>query len=321
MRRRIGTTGLEAFPLCLGGNVFGWTADESASFEVLDRYAAAGGNFLDTADVYSAWVPGHTGGESETIIGRWLRSRGARHRMIVATKVGKLAGLEGLAPRTIRAAAEASLVRLGVETIDIYYAHADDPATPLQDTLAAFDALVREGKVRHIAASNYTAPRLAEALDVSAQHGLASFVLVQPHHNLMHRGDYEGALRAVCVEHALGCAPYYSLASGFLTGKYRPGRSVDSPRAARAQGMLDEQGERVLDALDDISTQHRVPVAAVALAWLLADPTIVAPIASARSSRQLEDLLACADLQLTSDEKARLDQASSGPWSGTASGV
>jgi len=284
----------------------GWTADEGASFAVLDAYAAAGGNFLDTADLYTAWVPGHTGGESESIIGRWMRSRGTRNRMIVATKVGKLAGLEGLAPDTIRTAADASLQRLGVDHIDIYYAHADDPSTPMVESLRAFDGLVQTGKVRYIAASNFTAPRLTEALETSAREGLASYVLLQPHHNLMHRGDYEGPLRTVCVEHSLSCAPYFSLASGFLTGKYKPGVPVDSPRAGRAATYLDERGAQVLATVSEIAASHGTTMAAVALAWLLADDTIAAPIASARSAAQLEDLLPCATLSLTAEEVARL---------------
>ena len=305
-RRRVGKTPIEVFPLCLGCNVMGWTADEPASFAVLDAYAAAGGNFLDTADVYSSWVPGHAGGESETIIGRWMRARGTRHAMIVATKVGKLPGLEGLSPATIATAAEASLRRLDVDRIDLYYAHADDPATPIAESLGAFDRLVRQGKVRYIAASNYTAPRLAEALDISAREGLASYVLVQPHHNLMHRDDYQGPLRQLCAERSISCAPYFSLASGFLTGKYRPGVQVDSPRAGRAAAYLDDRGTRVLAALEDIARAHATTMAAVALAWLLADPTIVAPIASARSAAQLAGLLPCVNLALTAEDVARL---------------
>src|SRR5439155_4620388 len=224
---RIPQTDLDVFPLCLGGNVFGWTADEPQSFGVLDRYLAAGGNFIDTADVYSAWVPGHTGGESETIIGRWMTARGIRSRIVIATKVGMLPGLKGLSPQTIRTAAEASLRRLGVTNIDLYYAHADDLTTPVEESLRAFDALVKEGKVRYIGASNFTASRLAEALRISDSNGLARYVALQPHYNLIHRHDYEGALAAVCRRETVGCLPYYGLAKGFLTGKYRPGRNVD----------------------------------------------------------------------------------------------
>jgi len=299
MRRRIARTDLDVFPLCLGGNVFGWTADEYASASVLDRFSAAGGNFIDTADVYSNWVPGHEGGESESIIGRWMHARGSRHRMVIATKVGKLTGVEGLAPATIRAAVDASLRRLGTDYIDIYYAHADDPATPIVETLRAFDDLVRAGKVRWIAASNFTAPRLLEALDTSSREGLASYVLLQPHHNLVFRTEYAGALRELCVERRLSCAPYFALASGFLTGKYRSGAAIDSPRAGRATSYLDGRGHRILNALSTMAATYRAPVPAVALAWLLSDPTIVAPIASARSAAQLEDLLPSVTLALS----------------------
>jgi aryl-alcohol dehydrogenase-like predicted oxidoreductase len=309
--RRFGTTDLEVFPLCLGGNVFGWTANEQQSFEVLDAYAAAGGNFIDTADAYSAWVPGHTGGESETIIGRWMKARRNRAAMIVATKVGRLSTMAGLSAATIRAGAEASLRRLDTDYIDLYFAHADDPGTPLEETLRAFDALVREGKVRHIAASNYTAPRLAEALDISRREGLAPYAGVQPHHNLVHRGDYEGALRELCRRERLACVPYFALASGFLTGKYRAGTTVDSQRATAAAKYLDGRGQPVLQALDEIAGVHNTPVAAVALAWLLADDTIPAPIASARTKAQIGDLLPSVDLRLTPAEVSRLSNVSS----------
>ena len=307
---RIGDTTLDVFPLCLGGNVFGWTADEAQSFAVLDAYAAAGGNFIDTADAYSAWVPGHAGGESETILGRWMAARGNRDRMVIATKVGKLPGLAGLSATTIRAAAEGSLRRLRTDRIDLYYAHADDAATPLEETLGAFDALVREGKVRHIAASNYGAARLAEALALAKRAGLARFVALQPHYNLAHRGDYEGALADLCVREGLACFPYYALASGFLAGKYRPGANVASQRAASAAKYLDERGLRILAALDGIAAQRGTTVAAVALAWLLTRPGVAAPIASARTPDQLTDLLPLASLRLDADERRRLDDAS-----------
>jgi aryl-alcohol dehydrogenase-like predicted oxidoreductase len=309
MRRPLGTTDLSVFPLCLGGNVFGWTADEPQSFAVLDAYAAAGGNFVDTADVYSAWVPGHVGGESETILGRWLASRGRRNDLVIATKVGMAPGLTGLSAKTIRAAAEASLQRLGTDRIDLYYAHEDDLETPLGDTLRAFDALVKEGKVRHIAASNYTAPRLAEALEVSRRESLARYVALQPHYNLVHRGEYEGPLRDLAAREGLACVPYFALAKGFLTGKYRPGVAIASPRAEGARAYLDERGLRLLGVLDSIAAAHGTTVAAVSLAWLLAQPTVAAPIASARTPEQLADLLPVADLTLTADEIARLGGA------------
>jgi aryl-alcohol dehydrogenase (NADP+) len=308
---RIPRTDLDVFPLCLGGNVFGWTADEQQSFGVLDSYFAAGGNFIDTADVYSAWVPGHTGGESETIIGRWMTARGSRSRIVIATKVGMSPGLKGLSPQTIRTAAEASLRRLGVTSIDLYFAHADDPETPVEESLRAFDALVKEGKVRYIGASNFTASRLAEALNTSDKNGLARYVVLQPHYNLIHRHDYEGALAALCARETVGCLPYFGLAKGFLTGKYRPDRNVDSPRAAGARAYLDARGLRVLDALDDIADARHTTVAAVSLAWLRAQPTVVAPIASARTITQLSELLPVTNVNLTHEEIARLSAASS----------
>ena len=257
-RLRLGSTDLQVFPLCLGGNVFGWTADEAESFAVLDAYATAGGNFIDTADTYSSWIEGHAGGESETIIGRWMRSRGNASRMIVATKVGYLPTLKGLAPATIRAAVDGSLERLGTDRIDLYYAHVDDPDTPLADTLRAFDEVVRAGKVRYIAASNYNAARLAEALAISTREGLALYVALQPNYNLVHRGDYEGPLRDVCIREGLACVPYFALASGFLTGKYRPGATVDSARADIVSKYRTPQNERVLEALGRVAAcaQH-----------------------------------------------------------------
>jgi aryl-alcohol dehydrogenase-like predicted oxidoreductase len=307
---KIGDTSLDVFPLCLGGNVFGWTIDEPQSFAVLDAYAAAGGNFVDTADMYSSWVPGNVGGESETILGRWMATRHNRDRTIVATKVGKLEGLTGLSAKTIRAAAENSLRRLGTDRIDLYYAHADDPTTPIEETLGAFDALVREGKVLHLAASNYTEARLSEALAVSRRDGLSPFVALQPHYNLVHRAEYESALAGLCVREGLACFPYYALASGFLAGKYRPGVKVESARAGGASKYLDERGLRVLAVLDAIAAQRGTTVAAVSLAWLLARPGVVAPIASAHTPEQLAELLPSVSLRLTDDERKRLDDAS-----------
>ncbi len=307
----IPSTDLDVFPLALGGNVFGWTASEEESFAVLDAYAAAGGNFIDTADAYSAWAPGNSGGESEKIIGRWVRTRGNRDRMILATKVGKHPHLSGLGAKTVRAAAEASLERLGTDRIDLYYAHADDPETPLEETLAAFDALVREGKVRHIAASNYSAPRLAEALAVSDRAGYARFVALQQHYNLVERDEYEGELAETVQRNGLGSIPYFALAKGFLTGKYRPGApEVESPRAEGARAYLNARGLRVLAALDAAAKAHGITSAAVALAWLLAQPTVVAPIASARTLGQLSEILPFVSLQLTPEELAALTAAS-----------
>jgi aryl-alcohol dehydrogenase-like predicted oxidoreductase len=307
---RLGRTDIDVFPLCLGGNVFGWTASEQESFAVLDAYAAAGGNFIDTADSYSAWVPGHVGGESETIIGRWMAARGARNKMAIATKVGRCPGRMGLAPKNIRAGAEASLKRLGVDRIDLFYAHADDPATPIEESLREFDALVREGKVRYVAASNFTASRLADALAVSRREGLTHYVALQPHYNLVVRDEYEGPLADLCAREGVACLPYFALAKGFLTGKYRPGAAVQSARAEGARAYLDARGQRVLAALDEITATHHTSVAAVSLAWLLTRPTVAAPIASARTTAQLDELLATADVKLTAAEAARLDEAS-----------
>ncbi|KAA5824649.1 aldo/keto reductase [Saccharopolyspora hirsuta] len=309
---QLGSTTLDVFPICLGGNVFGWTADRDESFAVLDGYAAAGGNFIDTADMYSAWAPGNSGGESETIIGEWLRARGNRDDVVVATKVGRLPQRRGLSAANIKAAAEDSLRRLGVDHIDLYYAHGDDdPTIPLAETLGAFDALVREGKVRYIAASNYTAPRLAEALAVSRREGLAEFTALQPKYNLVERDEFEGELADLCAAENLGVAPYYALAKGFLTGKYRTAQDDSgSPRAEGARAHLHERGLRVLAALDEIATQRNAPVASIALSWLRVQRTVTAPIASARTTDQLADLLLAAELELTAEEVQRLDDAS-----------
>jgi aryl-alcohol dehydrogenase-like predicted oxidoreductase len=309
--RTLGHADVAVFPLCLGGNIFGWTIDEPESFAVLDAYAAAGGNFLDTADGYSAWVPGNSGGESETIIGNWMAARGNRDRIVVATKVGKLTGLEGTSATTVRRAAEDSLRRLGTDRIDLYYAHMDDEDTPLAETLGAFGELIAEGKVRHIAASNFSAPRLAEALELARGGELPAYVAIQPNYNLMHRAEYEGALAALCAREGLACLPYYALASGFLTGKYRAGGpAVASPRAGTAASYLDDRGLAVLAALDEIAAAHATTVAAVALSWLAAQPTVVAPIASARTPGQLAELLPMAGLELSDTELGRLSAVS-----------
>jgi aryl-alcohol dehydrogenase-like predicted oxidoreductase len=303
--RVLGSTGLEVFPLCLGGNVFGWTADADSSFDVLDAYVAAGGNFIDTANGYSRWVPGHDGGESERVIGDWLAKRGRRDDVIVATKLGSDGGL-GTA--NVRARAEESLERLQSDYIDIMYAHYDDPDIAPEESLAALDELVKEGKVRHLAASNFTPERLEEAIGVAKREGFAPYEVLQPHYNLLERG-YETTLRPVAERHGLATAPYFGLAKGFLTGKYRPGHKVDSPRAAQIGDYENDRGWGVLDAVEEIAAAHDVPPAAVALAWLAAQPTVVTPIASARNPEQLEALLPMADLELTGDELARLTEA------------
>jgi aryl-alcohol dehydrogenase-like predicted oxidoreductase len=307
---KISSTDLDVFPLALGGNVFGWTANEKESFAVLDAYSAAGGNFIDTADLYSAWAPGNSGGESETILGKWLAQRNQRDRMIIGTKVGMHPQLKGLSAKTIRSAAEKSLKRLGTDHIDLYYAHVDDEQTALEETLGAFDGLVREGKVRYIAASNYTAPRLAEALAVSDREGFPRCVALQQHYNLVERDKYEGELADLVSREGLSSFPYFALASGFLTGKYRPGAKVESRRAERAGGYLNDKGVKVLAALDEVAAAHNAAVATIALAWLAAQPTVVAPIASARTPEQLPELLRVADVRLSSADLQALNEAS-----------
>ncbi|GGQ99001.1 NADP-dependent aryl-alcohol dehydrogenase [Streptomyces flaveolus] len=309
--RKLGSSDLEVFPLALGGNVFGWTADQDTSFAVLDAYTAAGGNFVDTADSYSAWVEGNSGGESETLIGKWLAARGNRADVVIATKVSQHPEYPGLSAANIKAAADASLRRLGTDHIDLYYTHFDKPEVPVEEIIGALDELVRAGKVRHIAASNITAERLAASLEFSDREGLARYVALQPHYNLVSRDTYEGELRDLAERAGLAAVPYYALASGFLTGKYRPGTAVDSPRAGGAAKHLEsERGRRVLTVLDEISEAHGVPVATVALAWLAAQPTVAAPIASARTVQQLPALLGVADLELTEAEVLRLTEAS-----------
>jgi aryl-alcohol dehydrogenase-like predicted oxidoreductase len=311
---KLGTSDLDVSPLCLGGNPFGWTADEATSFAVLDAYADAGGNFVDTADRYTFHVPGNSGGESETIIGRWLKSRGCRDRMVIATKVGALPGLDNLARRTIRRAVADSLRRLGTDHIDLYFAHVDDLGTPLAETLAAFDDLVRAGMVRYIAASNFTADRLAESLRTSAREGFAAYVALQAEYNLVHRENYERRLAPTVANAGLACLPYVALARGFLTGKYRAGGPpVDSPRASQARTHLDGNGPAVLAAMAEVAAAHRTTLAAVALAWLAAQPTVATPIAGARNPAQIADLLPFLTLRLTAGELTLLDRASAIP--------
>ncbi|TNC26078.1 aldo/keto reductase [Amycolatopsis alkalitolerans] len=308
---KIGNSELDVYGLNLGGNVFGWTADERQSFEVLDAYAAAGGNFIDTADSYMHRAPGNSGGESETVIGNWLAKRGRRDDIVIATKVGSWPARPGVSAKNIREAAEDSLRRLQTDHIDLYYAHRDVADVPLAETLGAFDELVRAGKVRYLGASNYSAERLAEALSISDREGFARYVALQPHYNLVERG-YEDELLPLVRREGLSTLPYFALAKGFLTGKYRS-REVNtgSPRNEGAIAYLDHRGERVLEALDDISAAHKTSPAAVALAWLAARPTVAAPIASARNVDQLRDLLASVELRLTAAELTSLDEASS----------
>ncbi len=306
----IGISDLDVWGLCLGGNPFGWTADKETSFAVLNAYTEAGGNFIDTADRYGSAGP-RGGGESERIIGSWLKIRGNRDRVVIATKVGAQAGMDNLAPETIRRGAEDSLRRLQTDHIDLYYAHVDDPGTPLAETLGAFDELVRSGKVRYIAASNYTAGRLLEALEISAREGLAAYIALQAEYNLVQRESYERELAPLVAGEGLACLPYAALARGFLTGKYRPGGpEVDSPRADRARAHLDGNGPAVLAALEEVAAAHHTSLAAVALAWLAAQPTVATPLAGARNPVQLAELLPFLTLRLGGDQIALLDAAS-----------
>ncbi|MGW8356195.1 aldo/keto reductase [Streptomyces wedmorensis] len=309
--RPLGSSDLHVFPLALGGNVFGWTADEAQSFAVLDAYAAAGGNFVDSADMYSAWAEGNEGGESETVIGRWLASRGNRADVVVATKVGAHPRFKGLSATTIKGAAEESLRRLGTDHIDLYYTHFDDETIPVEEIVTALDQLVKDGKVRAVAASNISPERLRASLDFAEAEGLTRYVALQPHYNLVSRATYEGPLQETADRAGLAAVPYFGLASGFLTGKYRPGTTVDSVRAAGAGGHLDtERGRAVLSALDTVAEAHEAELASVALAWLASRPTVVAPIASARTVEQLPALVASADLKLTDAELTLLTEAS-----------
>ena len=307
----IGNSDLDVFPLGLGGNTFGWTSDEETSFAVLDAYVAGGGNFIDTADSYSAWAPGNSGGESETIIGEWAKARGSRDLVIIATKVSSHPRFRGLSAGNVRAAADASLARLQTDHIDLYYAHYDDPEVPIAETAGAFHELQKAGKVRHIGLSNYTAPRLREWFAVAAAEGFIPPVALQPHYNLVERRRYEDELAPVAAEFGIGVFPYYALASGFLAGKYRS--ETDHAGAARQKGAvryLTPTGLAVLAALDEVATAHGVAPATVALAWLRTRPGIVAPLASASRVDQLSDLLLSATLDLTAGEIKTLDEAS-----------
>jgi aryl-alcohol dehydrogenase-like predicted oxidoreductase len=310
-KRAVGNSGLKVAPLALGGNVFGWTADEATSFRILDAFVDAGGTMIDTADVYSAWVPGHKGGESEEVIGRWLRRDPAkRDKVIIATKVGFMAGLR---PETIGPACDASLQRLGVETIDIYYQHKDDESVPLADSLKTFDDQAKAGKIRAIGLSNYAPDRLAEACIIARVDGFPAVSALQPWYNMLERDKYEGELRDVAVKENLAVFPYYSLANGFLTGKYRSREDLDkSPRGLRNIAYLEGKGPKLLAALDEVAAETGAALASVALAWTMAQPTITAPIASATSLEQVDELIAAMSLELTAGQLERLSEASSG---------
>ena len=310
--RRLGRSELSIAPLVFGGNVFGWSIDEKRSFELLDQFVDAGFNLVDTADVYSAWAPGNRGGESETIIGKWLKHSGKRDRVLIATKVAKWVEHRGLAPLNIQQAVEGSLKRLQTDRIDLYQAHEDDAAVPLHETLGAFARLIEQGKVRVIGASNYGADRFAEALEVSARHNLPRYESLQPEYNLMVRGDYERQLEPLVTREQVGVINYYALASGFLSGKYRSDADLgkSAARAAAVKKFLNPRGLGVLAALDEVAKAHRATPSQVALAWLMARPSITAPIASATNADQLNDLLGAARLQLSATEIAQLDAAS-----------
>ncbi len=313
-RRELGKSGLEIAPLVFGGNVFGWTADEPTSFNILDAFVEAGFDAIDTANSYSRWVPGHLGGESEIILGKWMKSRGNRGKVVIATKVGSEVGLgdAGLSKAQILKQAEASLRRLQTDRIDLYQSHWDDLKTRLEESLGAYGELIKQGKVRTIGASNFTAERLAESLEVSGKNQLPSYVSLQPHYNLCERADYEWHLEPLCREKNLGVIPYFSLAAGFLTGKYRPGADLSkSSRADRVSKYMNDKGWRILGALDDVARDYNSKPACVALAWLLSRPSVTAPIASATSLEQLQDLIAATRLELDESALEKLNHASS----------
>lgn len=312
-RHNLGRSGIAVAPWCFGGNVFGWTADRDASFALLDAFVGAGFDFIDTADVYSRWAPGHVGGESETVIGDWLASRGGRDRVVIATKVGmgKPDKTGQLDKGYIASSIEGSLKRLRTDHVDLYQSHADDADTPVEETLAAYGALVKAGKVRIIGASNFSAARLRQSLDASAAHGLPRYETLQPEYNLSDRAGFEGELQDLCVAEEVSVIPYFSLAAGFLTGKYRSAADYGkSPRGGGMAKYLNARGLRILAALDAVSARRGTTQAAVALAWLMAQPSIVAPIASATSLDQFTGLVAAADLDLTAEDRAELEDAS-----------
>lgn len=311
--KQLGNSALRVSQLCLGGNVFGWTADEKTSFQLLDAFFDAGGNFIDTADVYSRWAPGHKGGESESVIGNWFKRSRKRNQVVIATKVGMDMGdtKKGLSKSYIQMAVEGSLKRLQTDRIDLYQAHTDDAETPFEETLGAFADLIKQGKVRAIGASNYSAQRLTAALEVSKKDNLPSYESLQPEYNLYDRSGYESELRAVCDKNGLGVIPYFSLAAGFLTGKYRSEADLgNKARSGTVKKYLNERGYRILQALDQVAKDHQSTPGKVALAWLIAQPTITAPIASTTSLEQMKELTGAANLKLDASALARLDHAS-----------
>ena len=297
-------TELSVYPLCLGGNVFGWSADEAQSHDVLDAYTSHGGNFIDTADVYSEWKDGNSGGDSEAIIGSWLKKHGNRSEVVIATKVAKLSTRPGLSAANIKAAVDDSLKRLQSDYIDIYYAHEDDQNTPLEETLSAFDEIVKSGKVRYIAASNYNSGRLKEAIEISKTNNFVQYIAIQNHYNLLERKDYESDMAPALKELGLSGIPFFALARGFLSGKYRKGVTVESVRAGGVANYLNDAGYALLEKLDVLAKSHNTSVSAIAIAWLRAQPTISAPIASARTVAQLNEIVPI--VALTSEELASL---------------
>jgi aryl-alcohol dehydrogenase-like predicted oxidoreductase len=312
-KRELGKSGIKVDPFCFGGNVFGWTADEKTSFELLDAYTDNGFDFIDTADVYSSWASGNKGGESEAIIGKWLKKSGKRDKVVIATKVGKPMGHDkkGLSKKYITQAVEDSLKRLQTDYIDLYQSHDDDKDTPLSETLEAFTGLIKEGKVRAIGASNYSGARLNEAIGVSKKNGLASYQTLQPEYNLYSREGYEIDLEPVCLENNIGVITYYSLASGFLSGKYRSENDLSkSQRGGGIKKFLNPRGLRILDALDAVAKEYNTVPASVALAWLIARPGVTAPIASATSVKQLKELLNAATIRLSEEAIELLTMAS-----------
>ncbi len=314
-KRKLGGSGLEVAPLALGGNVFGWTIDAAASFKILDAFVDRGGNLIDTADIYSAWVPGNRGGESETIIGQWLKKSGRRNQVLIATKVGMMQGPDGkkLSRVAIQHAVEKSLQRLQIDQIDLYQSHADDESVPLEETLETYAGLVKQGKVRAIGASNYSAPRLKEALRISRERDYPRYETLQPEYNLYAREGFEKDLEKTCADHGIGVINYYALASGFLTGKYRSEKDLQkSPRGQKVRDYLNDRGYRILKGLDQVAEQKRSTPARVALAWLMARPGIAAPIASATTPEQLDDLMKATELELSPEAIQLLDQASRG---------
>jgi aryl-alcohol dehydrogenase-like predicted oxidoreductase len=312
-KRQLGQSSLHVFPITFGGNVFGWTADQAMSFKLLDAFVAAGFNFIDSADVYSRWHPGNHGGESETIIGHWLKARGGRDKVVIATKLGieMAPGKKGLSRQYMMQAVEDSLRRLQTDYIDLYQSHRDDPETPIEETLAAYADLIKQGKVREIGASNFSAERLTESLAISEAKGLPRYQSLQPHYSLVERAEFEGPLEDLCLREKIGVIGYYSLASGFLTGKYRTGADAEGrARGGRVVKYLDDYGFGVLAALDSVAKRYNAKPVQIAMAWLIARPSVTAPIASATNLDQLAELLKSADIQLDADAIAQIDAAS-----------